>query len=1034
MLLAMTAASAQTELRAPMTIEHHKRLGHQTPDGAKPRFKKPPLPRHEAEPTEQLEYYAYQMSFYDGINFIYDGGTFSTYKTTVCFYDDGTVAIDNLFNLKAHNNDGDKEQTLYGTYDSHTGVITISTPADNMPLVAYLWNYYNGYLASGFATENYEFDAQEVFELKVSADKKTIETVHNALILEEYNDELNTHTCIKYVKLFQPCEGQRLVTFFDDDIRFRKTLFPGTTTSRDVFIANVGTDDMDFLVGIDDETPFGVNPENGTVQSMDTRKLSLDYSPVETGDHSARMTIITENDNKQVSLSGCCIDYPDFSRLVKEGEISFRTGIDYPFALNNSLPRAAQSTVKNEKGESWLDATIEVPEGKIGVLKWEGKTYSDFFWGSYATITADGSKELFHSGMGPETLDGQCMFLEGTHTVRFLYGVYYPPYITEKDYMSLTSFSFTTMDIDDDKCVVPQGNHLHFGSYTADRATNTLQVKLLNLGKNALKCVSAEDAPCFHVVVTDEAAATLDTLHVSVAFQADKAGTYGGTIRLNTTAGHFDICCDALVRDVPDYTRILAKDTDPTVTVNWDYSTENPFVIDETTLEAVNCTARELDSIPSHSWFSATFTIPEGKMGKVSWDGTLDIDGVHDDGVYYDYAQIFIAHPDRQYGITVIGNMGVDSESCFKRDDDPAWSARYFNAGENYIQWSVSHNGDSFYKGQDEMRIGNFRIELEDYPDHACRPSVEVIDFGEMLLGKRNSCTIQLTNLGGKMLQINRIVCDKPVTAMGIPTWGAAIMTSFDLTFEFNGEEAGEHEGTITIYTNAGEVVLLFTAQVVDPKGYVLAEDFEDEMKWFRTDADGDGKGWNSLYNIYSTMSYGHCHSGEDGLGSSGYYYYMGDVDPDDWTYSPMVDIPADGEYELAWWIGVDDTDVDNYAHNYSVYAGEEMDRRTLTQIYTEQIPSTGWHYRSASLKEWAGKTICVSFRHHDSKGLGIMKLDDVYIRPTSAAGITHTTVNAPADGVYSLSGVKTKGLTHGVNIIKRTDASGNMVIRKIIK
>lgn len=1021
---------AQYDLRVPMTPELRKVKESQVKPGAQiPKTQKhnadeqaakmQKAPKHAAQAVETLEFTSFQMSYFKGSTFAFDGGDFSTYKTKITFYDDNSVSFENLLNLAAHNNDFDQEFTISGKYDRQKGIISIETPLDHLPNVALLYSYYNGAMVAGTLNEDFAIVPEEALELKVSDDLKTIETLQDILILEVDDDgSTAVHTCMKYIKMYRAQEGAVMKVFNEDNtVVFKDALFPNTSKTKNVYFANIGDADMNFSVSMNPEdSPFKVTPAIGVLHSMGMNTLSVTYNPQEPGEHKAVMTLSGAEDF-EAEISGRCDEYPDYSGIVDEGDITLHTGVEFPFQMVRQIGWVAQSSCGYNVGNSWLEAEVVVPEGKIGTMKWTGRTYSDSTWGSIGTVTMDGTNVLFSSTMGYQDIDGSCKFTEGTHTVRFNYEVKYPEYVTDEDLMQVRSLSFTLDDIVPDNAELPLGNKLEYGNFIQGEADAIVYAKILNTGSNQLKCTGSVNAPHFSAYVEEDAVGIIDTLKVAIRFYADEIGAYDEQLTLKTTAGDFTFDCSALVREVPDYTKIVAKDTDPSVPITWEYSHTDPFNIDHLTNEAVNSNARVLDTKQNTAWFEASFVIPPGKRGIVTWDGKLDIDGIHDNNQYYDYGYIYIAHPGRQYGMVLIGNDDCSSKGCYSGWDDTVNTSNYYTAGENYIQWAVSHFGDSYYAGKDEMRISNFKIVLEDFPDHACELSKSELDFGQMLLGKTNSNTVQLINKGGELLKIYAIDCDAPVIVSGTPSWECSYLYGFDLTFYFVGSEAGTKEGVITLYTNAGEVTLPYRGTVIDGSKYLLAEDFEDEMNWYRTDADGDGKGWNLLYNIYSTMSQGHAHSGIDGMGSSGYYYYMGDIDPDDWTYSPMVTIPADGEYELSWWIGVDEEDDDTYGHNYSVYVGEEMNRQTLTQMFTEKLDRTGWQERSISLKQWAGKTVCVAYRHHDSYGLGILKLDDVYVRPVESSGIKNVSSGDNSSALYNLQGIRVNNDYKGIVI-----------------
>jgi hypothetical protein len=105
--------------------------------------------------------------------------------------------------------------------------------------------------------------------------------------------------------------------------------------------------------------------------------------------------------------------------------------------------------------------------------------------------------------------------------------------------------------------------------------------KILNKGQNDLKLLSvSSDNSAFYIDKKADPAATLKELNVSVAFDAVEAGSYVATYTIETTAGTFRVFAQALVRDMPDFSKIVKEGKDL-----FTFTTDpaNPFIVDGNT-------------------------------------------------------------------------------------------------------------------------------------------------------------------------------------------------------------------------------------------------------------------------------------------------------------------------------------------------------------------------------------------------------------------------------------------------------------------
>lgn len=1010
-----------------------------------PQTYKAPNPRALVDglPADTLTFTSFQQSFYNGYSFNYESGDIKSYQTQVVFHQDNTVTFISLLDLNNHATSyacGDVEAEINGMYNPETHMITINTPAQGTPGCGLIYNYYPGVIRGGEASENGGFSAADKLEFTVAEDFSSIETVQNIVILYEYYGSYYAHTAIKFIKMFQPAEGQKLISFTGEDVPFNESTFPTLDLTKKIVIANIGNQAAEYVTDCASEgDAFSLSPATGQIEPMELGFFELTFCPQAQGQYEGVATVAFENQEFLYTTKGTCEGFPDYSPIVTEGEFTFKTGKEFPFGIQISPEVAAYSSNWKAYGDSWLQATVQVPAGKIATVSWTGHSYSTYYFASKTTILDEKGNAAWTDDISEngEYIDGSYKFAEGEHSLTFNFNISYATYVQDEDQLVINSLKVTYQDVVDDLGVQTEGDNLKFGNFIEGTNSATLSAVIRNEGSNPLKVTGKTEGQYFKVYNNDEAVQTLEYLKTPVEFIGSEAGEYAEDIVLNTTAGDFTFHCTALVRAIPDFSKILSPDCDPAVTVTWSYSTTDPFVIDPATNEAVNCTAKELDEVASTSWFQANLEVPSGKRAIVTWDATLDMDTIHaDTGTYSDYATVSVQHPSGSFMIIRIGTQSLCSDTVYATFDPNTTAIADYMSGTNAITWSMYHGGDSFYSGEDEFRISNLKITLEDFPAYRCELSDEVIDFGQMLQGRTISKTVTLTNTGSEKLGIDSIAFDGPVSIDYIPSWTIGYKSNYALTFKFDGAEPGEYEGAITLYTTAGDVIILYTATVESTEQYLLAEDFENGAdNWYTYDADGDGKNWDTLWSLFGGYPQGHCHSGENGIGSTAYYYYSPDLDPDNWAISNYFEIPAEGEYELSWWVGVEDSEYEYCNHTYQVRVGEDMtDRLGMDVVFEETLDQTGWQERKVNLKEYAGKTVSLAFRHYNSKGMYLLKIDDVFVSPVADPVSIQSVQMQNAAEVYGINGMRQQGLTNGLNIVRRVAEDGSVVVEKVIK
>ncbi|WP_418638271.1 choice-of-anchor J domain-containing protein [Winogradskyella sp.] len=148
---------------------------------------------------------------------------------------------------------------------------------------------------------------------------------------------------------------------------------------------------------------------------------------------------------------------------------------------------------------------------------------------------------------------------------------------------------------------------------------------------------------------------------------------------------------------------------------------------------------------------------------------------------------------------------------------------------------------------------------------------------------------------------------------------------------------------------------------------------------WTLTDADGDNNGWYSA-DLDDGVQEEHATSASwiptPPLGEA--------LFPDNWMVSKAIDLTgASGSVLLQWKAYGQDQDWAN--ENYTVYVATASDIATLgasTTTFNEVIGATGAYVeRDLDVSSFAGQTIYVAFRHHNTTDQFRLNIDDVSVR-----------------------------------------------------
>lgn len=195
----------------------------------------------------------------------------------------------------------------------------------------------------------------------------------------------------------------------------------------------------------------------------------------------------------------------------------------------------------------------------------------------------------------------------------------------------------------------------------------------------------------------------------------------------------------------------------------------------------------------------------------------------------------------------------------------------------------------------------------------------------------------------------------------------------------------------------------------------VWSEDFDDTNidDWTLIDADGDGNNWAAV----QTSNEG-APINTPGLRSNSWATVV--LTPDNWAVSPMIDLTdVSGEITLSWEVWAPDAQYSN--ENYSVYvatgntvADFMASSVTFNQLVTDNGPGGSDNIYSLDLdvSSFAGQSIYVAFRHHDSSDVFSLVIDTVSVTYDTAS------VDTALAGSFSVYPNPTKDVLNIANSI----------------
>lgn len=1015
--------------------------------------------------ADAKKFFVAAQTYHKDYVFNYDGGNIVTYNIGVKV-DGDKVTISNLFNLEAQSTEWSVgvDYDVVGTYDATAGTITIPTSSnfDDATIAGTIGTYYTEVLACGTVTEDGKMAPADELVFKVVGDFEAITTDTSFGIMNYTNDGsivYGTQTLYRGFYANLPTDEPKLLAFNDSYTLNESFVGQGATSSFSV--VNVSDADVDFFVECDsDDDTFSAEPEVGTIPACTVQEINVKFLAKEVGEYEGMVSLQYEGLNNEteaidVFYEATAIPTPDYSAAVKSGDFIFTTNIEFPFEMTTleDGTEVARSTVNGRYGTSMLNVEFEVPEGNIGVFSWKGESVNTGietgYWyqnaGGYFIDNADEPAERYQMNL-VDDISNSLEFAPGKHSVRFQYeGLYYTGDV--RNGLCVYDLELTNTPADADAVVIetPDVNFGNFMIKDENGIDGQANIVIRNKGTNTLSVNNITSTSDNFVATKPTAqAGLLETIEIPVMFRATEPGQYEAELTIETTAGNVKANVKALARKMADFSSVVTEGAE-CVTL---FSTDDSFPFEVENGVAYNANSGDEDNVGTTSWFQIDFTIPEGKVGYLHWDGTLYGSGPDETSYWIgDQATIALSHPMNSGTKSVYPNETDASQDVFALDE--YWVAQLTCIpGNHSVRFNYMKNGDGIISEKDRLEISNFRIVVEDFDELGVEADKTEIEFEPIYVGDNRylTATVNLKNTGSSPMTVEDVTADHPFYGV-IPEnpypvqWNSTVQVGV----WFYPSEEGDFEGTITFKTSSGDVDVHCYGSTKEAEGILLIGDVENEgAGWSGYDADGDGDAWNLGYNLWG-LNPEWVHEGNDCFGSTSYNYWQGAIEPDNWLISPVVDIPQDGAM-LRWYAASHHHE--RYAEHYSVYIASPEDIQDsknlekLTPVFSETLePESAdeWVERVVDLAPYSGQEVCVLIRHHDCNGQYVLKVDDIFIYTmekwgnTSGINAAESSNNAVSTEIFDVNGNRNRGLVKGINLVRTTYSDGTVKTSKLI-
>lgn len=942
----------------------------------------------------------------------------------------------------------DEEYVVEGVYNERYGTITItntdydsSRPLSDYVKLADIYSpdddmSYTIVLIAGNADDNGNVATQDKLVFNVSDDLTTI-TPKSGYGAYAFTTNGQGKAFLDYYKtstLVKAKDAPVLKTNISDISFSGQFVAAGMPVKEQFSLMNTGGSTGTYTVTT--SSPWlKVTPAEGNIEGCSTQFLTVTFMPEEAGMFSGSITVEGSGQKVELPVGVEVREKPDYTKIVQAGSdpVEFEMSPVYPFVISEVNGITVAESTNNGAGnntESWFKCIVDVPEGKSAVFSWQAMQEAQQPNGLFVLLDGEWAKyEMYRPNTEPYDMSGAIALTQGKHEIVFdnkisldwsIYDVFQRSYVWDLNYKLI--------DAKDDNAVLVKDN-ADFGETYFDKLSVEMQseVTVLNVGKNPLKILSISSDGNFGGSVPEMTAPAGGEIVVPLTWKASAVGKDTGIVTIHTSGGDLDVNCTGQATALPfDYSFIVKEG-------NFSFNTgiDWPFKPNDKGTYVYNSTSKADINGITFCWLEASFEVPEGKVGHVSWDAINDSEDIF----------VFMGIPSLISG-TLFTIDGLNEEMVGGIGANCASSELYsdidltFRPGRHTVKFNYrkAGNREEDIFGADCLKLFEIALKLTDSENGEGELSIRNAQYAnEVYAGTTAHIYAILHNFTTKTPELLSSECDGPFKAVSLGEEDGNLR----LAIEFTPEKAGDYSSDLVIKTNIGDYVLPCSGKgMASELGKVIYyEGFEYDFgnDWIMVDGGGQDNFWKPSTKIPDAFVKNDM-APYDGNGLMYVSYY----DPETLTYydvidtyavSPVIAVPKDGKTTLRFML----KGFTYGSQTLNILAGEGDDPMSYTSVgdVTVDSGSTAWKAYTFDLSEWAGKEIHVAF--HAGSDIGrYFAMDDVMVASTAGSSVVMPEVDADCTvEYYAPDGLRHERPVKGLNIIVTRRGDGTSTTRK---
>lgn len=1001
------------------------------------------------------------VSLYDSsTKFNFDNGANYEYGVEISI-SDNKAKLKGLFNLWY--DDIDKEYVIEGSYDQRSGQITIPVQKfdsekiglDGYVKAAEMYSLssnkpYTLVVFSGDMNSNGGLDTQNglVFNVSDDMDRIIAQSGFGLYAFDANGNPMGFYDYYKDFKLTVPSEGVNLSCNVKDIDFSGLFVCCGVQQKTSVTVLNRGSLAADISIETSSSN-LTASAAKTRIEPGERTNIEISLLPSEAGRCDEKIIVhSTHGDDLTLNVGVDVYERPDYTLITKNGAeyMEFDMSPMYPFVVEERDGRnVAVSINKGSATEAWFTASINIPEGKVGVFSYKGMQVNKQPNGFIISLDKEIVQDFRYvrDTYTPFPIDGTLIIPEGKHTVGFshLMDSDWYEYFGVNGYVCIYDLDLKVDDVKDNSAILESADitfeDAWFDKLSTSRAAT---VRLLNIGKEALRVNGYDAVGNFSASIPETSAQQGGSIEIPLTWTVESVGEDHGSVTLHTTAGDFTVNCHGKAAAIPaEYHKIVSNGD-----FSFDTSTDFPFAYNSNRGYLYNSSSKsEFDEI-SNSWLDVSFIVPEGSQGKLNWDAYNDSEDLF---VFMGTSSVISGTTitiDGENSRSVCG-VGVHcpSSSIFTPGE------LIFKSGRHTVRFNYKKTGagEKYEFGDDRIKLFELGLEIVGNGEYKGYVTPEYCDFKniEYTVERDGHQVIGLVNYTDDPVRLISWDHEGPFSVVDLSDYSYEGATPFMV--EYHPTKTGVETGSVTLHTNIGDYTVPCSGKGIDLDrgGRIFYESFEYGAEgWLFEDFDGDGISWHEMSDIINNYEYNSVAIpyGYRAMGSVFYAYgnyHWLETPVDNVLFSPEIDIPVDGETLLQFITCARTYNGDGI----EVLVGEDADTYIdlYESIWTQQFADvTPWQENQIDLSRYAGKKIRIAFRSQTPNATNayFVMVDDILVTNSLAPRSSVRTISATDKEIlstewYSPDGTRLQQPSEGINIMVRRWSDGSVTSEKRI-